>query len=257
MARGAIIIPEAQRSFLLSPAAKDLRPNDAAKIKPDEAWERFEQIRFGWTGGLPQCPKCQAEKPYVLRKNGRVPHYRCRRGCGDFSLTVGTCFSSRKAPLSTIIHGIAMRIHDQRNILQTSYELGITYKTAFAWAKSFRLLLGNVRTFRTQDNRWPFQNEDRGDANKLVALVNGALPRGLPEQIRADVAQDMILGVLSGEIDEQGLEAHVRRYMRHHFKTVETPYLAVSLNQPVPGTDDRSWGDVLSTEMYQDRFERY
>lgn len=257
MARGAIILSEKQRHFLLSPAAKTLKPADAAKVKADEAFERFRDIRFGWQDGHPECPRCFAGRPYVIRRTGLTPHFRCRRGCGDFSLTSGTVFASRKAPLSTILHGIAMRLHDQRNILQTSYELGVTYKTAHAWAKSFCLLLGNVKAARTSDNRWPYMNEDRGEASKLVNLVNMALPRGLPEQIRGDVAQDMILGILSGEIDEDQIERQVRKYLRSHYKAVETPYLAISLNQPVPGTDDQNWGDVLSNERYADSFARY
>lgn len=255
--RGTIQFTDAQRHFLLSPAAKAFKPVDAAKVKKGEAFERFQEIRFGWQDGHPECPKCYSGKPYVIARTGLTPHFRCRRGCGDFSLTSGTCFASRKAPLSTILHGIAMRLHDQRNILQTSYELGVTYKTAHAWAKSFCLLLGNIKSVRTADSRWPYMNEDRGEAGKLVALVNMALPRGLPEQIRADVAQDMILGVLSGEIDEQGLERQVRKYLRHHYKAVETPYLAISLNQPVPGTDDQSWGDVISNERYVDAMDRF
>lgn len=249
MTRGAIVLTEEQRNFLMSPAAKAYRPADAAKVKADEAFERFEQIRFGWQAGKPECPKCGAAQPYVLHRTNCTPHYRCRKGCGDFSLTSGTVFSARKAPLSTLLHAIALRIHEPNNALQTSYNLGVSYKTAWNWAKTFKLMLGNVRATRTQDNRWPFVNEDRSEAHKLVALVNGALPRGLPEQIRADVAQDMILGVLTGEITEEHLERQVQKYLRRHYKAVETPYLAISLNQPVPGTDGRNWNDILSSDV--------
>lgn len=248
--RGAIQFTDAQRNFLLSPAAKAFKPADAVKLKADEAYDRFKDIRFGWQGGKPECPKCGAAAPYELNKCGRTGTFRCRKGCGDFSLTSGTVFASRKAPIATILHGIAMRLHDPRNILQTSYEIGVSYKTAYSWAKSFAVLLGNIKqTRRTRDNRWPFVNDDRTEAHKLVTLVNGALPRHLPEQIRADVAQDMILGVLTGEITEQGLELQVRKYLRKHYKTVETPYLAISLNQPVPGTDGRNWNDILADDV--------
>lgn len=257
--RGCIVFSEEQRNFLLSPAAKALKPADAAKLKRDEAFDRFKDVRFGWTDGLPICPHCRAEKPYELRKRGLLPTWRCRnKACGkDFSLTSATVFASRKAPLATILHGVAMRLHDPRNILQTSYELGVSYKTAYNWAKSFRVLLGNVKQTRTQDNRWPFLNEDRSEADKLVALVNGAVPRGLPEQIRADVCQDMILGVLTGDITEEGLERQVQKFLRRHYKAVETPFMAVSLNQPVPGTDGQSWGDILSNERYRDNLDRF
>src|SRR4051812_45600909 len=114
--RGAIEFTEKQRNFLLSPAAKSLKPRDAVIIKIDEAFERFQDIRFGWTGGRPLCPQCDAEHPYVLKRRQSVyPWFRCKVCSTQFSLTSGTCFSGRKAPLSTILHAISLRIHEPSN----------------------------------------------------------------------------------------------------------------------------------------------
>src|SRR3954466_1084923 len=59
------------RSFLLSPAARMLRPTEAARLTDDEAYERFKEIRWSWQGGKPSCHRCGHERIYEFRKTRR------------------------------------------------------------------------------------------------------------------------------------------------------------------------------------------
>lgn len=244
---------ETLKHFLLSKPAQELRPQDAAKIKKDEAYERFKEIRFGWTDGIVECPDCHAKKPYEL-KNRRM--WRCRR-CGDqFSITSGTIFAARKAPYETILHAISLRIHQPDNILQSAYALGVQYKTAHSWAKKFRTFLGNIKTTRVQDSRWPFVNGNRGEASQLIATVNGLLAREIPEQKRADIAQEMILGVLAGEISEADLERTARKYITRYHREYENRFRDVSFDA-LRGESGRSFHDTLSEERASDAWGRF
>lgn len=243
-----------QAHFLLSKAAKDFRPRDAAAVKADEAYERFKNIRFGWSDGIVECPTCHADRPYEL--NNRLM-WRCRK-CGvQFSVTSGTIFSSRKASFQTILHAVSLRLHDSQNILQTCHTLGVQYKTAYAWASKFKLLLGNRPITRVQDSRWPFVNSDRSAAADLVTMVNGILPRELPEQKRADVAQEMILGVLSGEIDEADLRAKAIKYIRKYHKNYENHFRDASFDQMRGDGDGYNLHDIISEESATDAWNRF
>ena len=86
-------------------------------------------------------------------------------------------------------------------------------------------------------------------ARDLVLLVNQAVPDRWPEQIRADVCQEMIVGLLSGDIAVGELRDSVQKYWQKHFKTLPQQYgeggLRISFDAPVPGTDDMPWTDRI------------
>lgn len=245
---------EKQAHFLLSKAAKEFKPRDAAAVKLDEAYERFKNIRFGWTDGIVECPTCHADRPYELANRLM---WRCRKCGHQFSVTSGTIFSARKASFQTILHAVSLRLHDSQNVLQTCHTLGVQYKTACAWASKFKLLLGNKPLRRVQDSRWPFLNSDRPAAADLVKMVNGILPRELPEQKRADVAQEMILGVLSGDIDEADLRAQAIKYIRKYHANYENHFRDRSFDAVLGGDDNRNLHDMISDESATDAWNRF
>lgn len=245
MARGAIIFTEEQRNFLLSPAAKALKPAEAKVLRADEAYERFKDVRWGWQSGKPYCPRCGHEKVYE-RNNRRF--FKCAKCGRDFSVTTRTVFASRKLPYETILQAIALRVHDPRNALQSSYTLGVSYKTAWNLAKVLKTFVGNIQP-KTREAQWPYLDRPaaaRSDGADLIMRVNNVLPRQLPEQVRAEVAQDIIVGVLAGEISEAALAAEVLRYVREHYRRMEWRFDTFSLDQPRPGTDRQSWHEFLS-----------
>jgi len=101
---------------------------------------------------------------------------------------------------------------------------------------------------QSQQLFYPFMAHDPekpDGARNLVLLVNQAVPNYWPEHVRADVCQEMIVGLLDGSIQVDDLHDSVRRYITKHFKVQPQQYgeggLRLSLDAPVPGTIDLSW----------------
>lgn len=235
---------ETQRSFLLSPAAKALMPAEAKLLKLDESYERFKDVRWGWEGGRAQCPWCDHERVYEYATRSKFKCAKCGR---QFSATSKTVFSSRKLPYSTILRAISLRIHAPANALQTSYVLGVDYRTSWRLAKTFRTFMGNIRP-KVRETRWPFINSSRVEGAALVDRVNRALGYQISEQVRSDTAQDIIVAVLTGELSEDNLEADVQRYLRSHYNRIEGRYDTVALHAVMPGMDKLTWEDILSND---------
>jgi hypothetical protein len=78
--------------------------------------------------------------------------------------------------------------------------------------------------------------------------VNAVLPSSLPDQVRSDVAQDMMLAVLAGEIRENDLAKSVRRYIKKHHQAYDNRFNTVSLDQPMPGTETRRWAETIPSD---------
>lgn len=229
-----------QLHFLLSKEAKKLTPNDARILKPDEAYERFKDIRWGWHSGVPHCPWCGHQRVY---EHSDRATFKCAKCGKHFSVTTRTAFRCRKLEYRTILYAVSQRLNSDRSINAISADAGATYKSIHRLLRSFRFF-GNIKP-KVKDNRWPFANQDRIEANTLVARVNAALPYELPEQVRADVAQDVILGVLEGRISEDRLAADIKTFIRWHYRNVEWRYDTLSLDAPVPGTEDMRWDEVI------------
>ena len=92
--------------------------------------------------------------------------------------------------------------------------------------------------------RWSLPPAFQAKDNDLLILVNGLVPRGLPEQLRGDVCQEIILAVLSGELKQVDIPAEMQRFIRGQRKAQESSYMAISLD--APRLDDRSWHDILA-----------
>ena len=237
---GTPVLSQEQANFLLSDAAKSLTPKEAAGLKADESYERFKEIRWGWQKGQPYCPHCGYARVYELKCRSK---FSCR-SCGrQFSVTSRTIFHARKLPYQTILRAIAMRIHDAPNALQMSYALGVQYNTSYSLTKRFRIF-GNAN-LQPKDINWPYVTRGTRDPNNMLSLVSKAIPQNLPEQVRADVGQDIIVGLLSGAFTEAQLTAQVHHYVRNHYSRMEWRFDTVSLDSPVPGTDGVSYSEFL------------
>jgi hypothetical protein len=93
--------------------------------------------------------------------------------------------------------------------------------------------------------RYPFRpaTDIISDGNDLLLFINGIVPRGLPEQLRGDVCQDLICAVLSGELPQCDVPTQLKAFTRQARGNAETAYMAVSLDQP--RRDGTSWHDIL------------
>lgn len=232
-----------QRSFLLSAAAKALLPREAARLKSDEAYERFKDIRWGWTDGRTICPSCENEGVYEFRTRGI---FKCKRCGKQFSATSGTVFNSRKMPFGTLVFSISMRVHSSLTPMDLARESGLTYRAAWEHTKKLSIFTPKIKT---SEQQWPYiaSNMRRSSADDLIKEVSKVTAR-LPADLRADIAQDMILGVLSGDITRDQLRQNFEKYISRYYKSYDNRFACVSWDAPVPGTDSLRWDEIISTD---------
>ena len=71
------------------------------------------------------------------------------------------------------------------------------------------------------------------DDEELLVTVEQMVPKNIPEQIRGDLCQDLIVGILSGEIKAENLANEISRYVKSTFKRYPMKYCTLSLDLPL------------------------
>lgn len=140
---------------------------------------------------------------------------------------------------------MSFKIHTPSTITELGYFLGVNYRTAHRLNGILGLLRGNV-TPRTSDAMWPYNPSPKADGAELISAVNAAIPKRVPEQVRADISQEMILGILEGEISLEDVKKQVNAYLRRFWKEYDWDRWTLSLDQPLPGTDFGNMYDVIA-----------
>ncbi|HEX5328329.1 MAG TPA: hypothetical protein VFW75_16870 [Acetobacteraceae bacterium] len=94
--------------------------------------------------------------------------------------------------------------------------------------------------------RYPYLGSGTVRSDDLLEKINGIVPRGMPEHIRADVCQEMIADILVGDLAVADAEKFLRRYISRAwgdgFKTI-------SLDAPIRDTDLRMM-DTISADRF-------
>ena len=93
---------------------------------------------------------------------------------------------------------------------------------------------------------------DKDDGGKaLVMLANELVPHSLPEQWRADVCQDLVIGILAGDIPLDRAQDFVQAKISAAFKMLPTKYdesgLKISLNAPLFHAEDGKDTTMMDT----------
>lgn len=96
-------------------------------------------------------------------------------------------------------------------------------------------------------NVWPFITNVPARSDDFLLEVDACVPKSLPEQVRQDVCQDLIVSVLSGEISLLELQGSVKRHVQEVFKQHPMKYGPLSLDQPAPGANYK--GDPREVPM--------
>lgn len=245
MANGKLIFTDAQINFLLSKEVKGITPSVAGSFSADDGYEAFKAIRWGWTGGKAVCIRCGHERLYEFAT--RRGKFKCAK-CGDqFSVTTKTAFTSRKMQHKTYVQAIAQKLHRPGPIMDLAHALEVNYRTAWRLNSLLAFLGGNVAP-KTTEARWPFLPQKPLDGTDIVSAVDKAIPRSVPEQVRADVAQEIILGVLEGEITLEQVATQAKKYLSRLWREYDSQFSFVSLDRPIPGSDGRSWHDILGED---------
>ena len=96
---------------------------------------------LGGDDGEPFCPKCGCVAIYTYRAR-RL--FKCQACHGQFSVTSGSIFASRKMALRDILAAIAIFVNGAKghSALQLSRDLDCQYKTAFVLLHKLREALG-------------------------------------------------------------------------------------------------------------------
>ena len=123
--------------FLLSAAARTLSLAKVMRMSEDQAYEAFKAIRWAETEGDPICPKCGG---YVCWEFSARRIFKCKACNGQFSVTSGTIFASRKLAIRDILAAIAIFVNGAKghSALQLSRDLDVQYKTAFVLSHKIR-----------------------------------------------------------------------------------------------------------------------
>jgi transposase-like protein len=127
--------------FLLSTKARTLSLAQVLRLSDEEAYSTLKAIRFAENKGQPFCPKCGCVAVYAFQSR---KIFKCKGCQGQFSLTSGTIFASRKLAIRDILAAIAIFVNGAKGIsaLQLSRDLDVQYKTAFLLAHKLREVLG-------------------------------------------------------------------------------------------------------------------
>jgi hypothetical protein len=80
---------------------------------------------------------------------------------------------------------------------------------------------------------WPYIGSNANDDHDLLIAVDRVIPRHVPEQMRADICQDVLVSILTGDITLDNLRDGWSSYMRKAYKTSPSKYGHLSLDAPI------------------------
>lgn len=117
-----------------------------------------------------------------------------------------------------------------------------------AWEEKFGEPLPTVPSF------WPFAVRQAPDEHTMLQEID-RLTRGVPEQWRQDVCQDLVVAVLSGEVTLPNLKDAVKEHIGRVFKMHPIKYGDVSLDAPIHGDGTRTLAELLAYVPQEDTDE--
>lgn len=110
---------------------------------------------------------------------------------------------------------------------------------------------GNVVPPLVGDLVYPYVLWEKGNAlNRLTVVVNAMVP-GFPDHIRADICQDLIVDLLSGDLSEAELIGSPRKYVQQKLRRYRDNAFYM------PTLDDTELIDVLQYDEAKRRFDDY
>lgn len=97
---------------------------------------------------------------------------------------------------------------------------------------------------------YPFISTTPNEDHELLLAVDALVPKGLNSNTRADVCQDMIVAILSGEATLENIAGQRPKYMKQFFKMFPTKYGHLSLDAPLMlnGESPTTLGDMVAAE---------
>ena len=96
--------------------------------------------------------------------------------------------------------------------------------------------------------RYPYIAEGTVSVDRLMMEVNDAVPRHLPDHVRADVCQEMLAALLGQEIVASDIRGQVKNYLRRHYQSYSDRFRFASLDAVLPGTDNLRYLDTIASD---------
>lgn len=87
---------------------------------------------------------------------------------------------------------------------------------------------------------YPFITSTPTDDHELLLAVERLVPKGISPDIRGDICQDMIVSILTGEIDLANLKDATPRFVKQLYETMPSKYGHISLDAPLIYGDGKS-----------------
>lgn len=106
------------------------------------------------------------------------------------------------------------------------------------------------------DRAYPYVTGRTPEQN-LVAQVYAMVPKSIPHEIRGDLCQDLIVGVLSGETSVENIPNVIRSYAAKARKIMPDRWRNISIDDVMPGTDNMRLIDTLADESEPYEEEEY
>jgi hypothetical protein len=124
------------------------------------------------------------------------------------------------------------------------------WRTYIGPVKNPRKIIDGRGGLRGSPLVYPFLVHDGGrPEHVLLRKVNAAIPRHFSPDLRADMCQDLIVGILCGDFSEDDLLLPAKEMTRKVLKMFPTKYGPLSLDAEIPGTDGFRLIDTISDEM--------
>ena len=96
------------------------------------------------------------------------------------------------------------------------------WKTTRAWRRFPRL------PHKPLTEVWPFLHKEAAKDHLDILLVDSLVPKGIPEQWRQDICQDLFVAILTGEVEPDELRNEPYRHIRKIFRDHPFKYVGVS-----------------------------
>lgn len=128
-----------------------------------------------------------------------------------------------------------------------------------AWVRKALKLRADARIAKAEQKRaerhprgprpliaYPFMIHDGGrPEHDLLRLINAAVPKGIMGDLRADICQDLAVGILCGDFAKEDLALPAKEMMRRVAKMFPAKWGPMSLDAIVPGTNDLRLIDTI------------
>lgn len=267
-------------------AAKGLlKIDDVLGMKEIEAMAAFQLVRFSDSGGIPYCPNCASSDVAHLVTRLR---FRCKPCGREFTVTSSTMLHGRKMGMRSYLALLSLLVDKAqfKSLLQFSKDTGIGYKTAWEQINRLRVATNGAdgctvpfsllsrEAWKKREKRWGNANrfivptshvcypylrttntsEASRDGAELLSFVNNLIPRRIPDDIRADICQDMIVAILTGETTRSQLDKDHRSFISKIFAQYPWKYKWISFDAPLSDEGGRTLHDIMSTEDAESAF---